>query len=112
MLIAFQTLNIFTAHRLLGTHQGVTSDSFMHQTTCDFEKFLQQKNEKNNVIIVTLILQVIRINVGSRKHLEDNSSNAEYDSERRLYIKYTGLNRGDSAKLEKALALDNNNKDE
>lgn len=44
--------------------------------------------------------------------MENVTSNSKYDLIRRLRRRYTGLNWDDNAKLEKTLAVDNDDKDE
>lgn len=52
----------------------------------------------------------MRIHIGLTKFLEDDTYHAKYHSGKRFRRRYTGLNQNDSAKIKKAIAADNDNK--
>lgn len=59
MLVALQTFNNITMHRLLKTYYEVSLDSHFYQTTNNFEKLLKRRDMKNTVMIAIPILLVI-----------------------------------------------------
>lgn len=104
------TLNNITSYRLLKTYCRILSDIYHHQTTNNFEKLLEQRVTKNTAIITTPIFLVIYIYIGSIRLLEDDAFNFEYNLDRISCGEYTGLELSDNAKVEKTMAVDNDNK--
>ncbi len=111
MLVAIWALNNITAHRLLTAHREVLSDRYRHQTTNDFEKFLDLESKKNTLMITALIFLILSMHIGPTRFLEDGALNAEFDADRRLHTGSTGLDWDDSAVAE-AIAAVENDKDE
>lgn len=63
-------------------------------------------------MIATSILLAIRMHIGPTRFLENDVFNAKYDSKERLRRECIDLNWDDNAKLEKDLAVDDDDKEE
>lgn len=90
-------------------------DHYYHQTTNNFEELLKQKNAKNNLIILILILWTIGMHIGLTKFLEIGPLNVEYDLKKRLYERCANTNWGNNDEIKEVIAAninkDNNKKD-
>ncbi len=91
MLVAIRALNNITAHRLLTARRGMPSDSYRHQTANDFEKLLDLEGKENTLIITAPIFLVLHMHIGPTRFLKDGAPNAEFDTDRRLHTRSTGL---------------------
>lgn len=111
MFFAIQAFNNIIAYRLLITCHKVPSNSYHHQSINNFEKLLDKEGAKNNLIIIISILLVFYMYVGPTRFWENGALNTEFDTDRRLYLKSTGLDWDDGAKIEEAITANKNNKD-
>lgn len=86
-------------------------DHYQHQTTNNFEKLLEQEDEKNTSKVTTPIFLTIGMHIRPTRLLEVISPNIKYDSEGRLYEGCTYANLGDKSEI-KAMVADNNEDDD
>lgn len=112
MLIALWGLNNIIAHRLLTTCCKVPSDSYHYQTTNNFEKLLALKDVENISMITAPIFLVFHIYIRPTRLLENGTSNAEFDVERRFYPRSIGLDWDKRGKIKKTIIVNKNNKNE
>lgn len=91
---------------------GVLSNSYCHQITNDFKKFLEQEGAKNTAMIAIHILVVICIHIELIKLLKNGTTYAKNDLERKLFGRDSNLDWRDNAKIEEAIAVDNDDKNE
>lgn len=112
MLIAFWAFNNIIVHRLFTICCGVLSDSYRHQITNKFEKLLDYKDKENILIITAPIFLILHIYIWPIRLLENRAPNIEFDADRRLYPRSTGLAWDNSGKIEEAITTDENDEDE
>ncbi len=91
ILIAIWALNNITTHKLLTACHEVPLDSYHHQTTNDFEKFLDLEGKENISMITASIFLVLHMHIEPTRFLEDDAPNAEFDADRRLCAGFTCL---------------------
>ncbi len=111
MFVAIWALNNITAHRLLTTCSGVPSDSYRHQISINFEKFIDLESKNNTSMIIAPILLVFRMHIGPTRFIKNSALNAEFDPDGRLRTGSTGLYWDDSTVAE-AIATIEDDKDE
>ncbi len=111
MIVAIWALNNITAYKLLTTCYGMSSDSYRHQTTNNFEKLLDLKDAENTSMITAPIFQILRMHIGPTRLLEDSAPNTEFSANRRFRTRSTGLNWYDNTKIEEAIAIDKDDED-
>ena len=65
MLVTFWALNNITVYRIFHARCGILFDSFLNQTTDDYDKRIEQKGNKNTAKIASPILLVIKMYIKS-----------------------------------------------
>lgn len=113
ILVIIQALDNSIADRLYTICRGILSDSYYYQVINNFVKLINQKSAKNILIIIVPILIVLHIYIRPTRFLELNGApNAKIDMDKKLCKRLTGLNWNDGAKIEEAIAMEDDNKNE
>lgn len=108
IFVAFQALNIITAHQLLIACYEMPLDFKYHQTTNNFEKLLEHEDAENISKMATSIFLIIGLHIGPTRLLEVGPPNVKYDSKERFYEEYTSANWGDKSEIEEVMTANNN----
>ncbi len=111
ILVAIWAINNIIAHRPLTTRRGVSSDQYRLQTTNNFKKLLDLEESENTSIITVPIFLVLYMHIRPTRLLEDSAPNAKFDANGKLRTVSTSLDGDDSAKIQKAIAVDKDNQD-
>lgn len=73
-IITIRAINNFTFHRILNSRVEVSSNSYRHQTTNNFEKLLEEEGVESISTIMISILISICMHIGPTGFLEDSAS--------------------------------------
>lgn len=111
MLNALRALNNITAQRILYTCYGILSNNFWYQTTSNFDKLLEQKDNENTAKITILIFITIKMHIKSTKLLDDSAATVNYESEEKLYKWFKGLDWDNRKEVDKVVDVAKNNED-
>lgn len=113
MLITFWVFNSITAYTLLTAYWAVPLNHYCYQITNDFEKLLEQGNDKNISKLAISIFLTIDIHIGQTMLLKVSFPNSKYDLEERLHKRRIGANYVDDDKIKEVMAgNDDKNDDE
>lgn len=63
---------------------GISSDSYRHQTTNDFERLLDKEGAENTSTITTPILINIYMHIGPTGFLEDGAPEVVFGTDRKI----------------------------
>ncbi len=74
-------------------------------------KLLDLEGAENTSMIIASILLVLHMHIGPTRVLKDGAPNVEFDTNGRLHTGSTDLDWDDSAKIEEAIFMDEDNKD-
>lgn len=77
----------------------------------NFGKVFNQKGAKNTLIIIATIFFVICMHIRPTRLLDNDISDAKFDTDNGLRIGFTNLDWDDSFKIEDIIAIDKDNKD-
>lgn len=111
MLVAIQTLNNITSHKLLTARCGILSEHYQHQNTNDLEKLLEQEDVENTSKVALPIFLTIGMYIGPTRLFEVGPPKAVYDSERRLHEGCIGVDWGDQGEIAVVMAAGNDKDD-